>query len=491
MMKNSKDSTPFLVILVAFVCFSFLLFDQEDVVVIFDVQSAAVDKNKPILVLAAMNKGEFLKINYGLASGSSGLVSDVSVRVTDMKGGEIRSIKTGASIRADNTANFKIEFSAPKYMKLDIKASKTGDDDTEVAGKRDLLKLSKCFIDEKKSGKPNFQQTVRLKAGDQLAIGSSDPKAAVLTCYMRRTGETYSVKDKPVIDIPDDGNYTLEFYVDRGSVGWLKQAKEGIGLDGKDFYFSDLTVSRIRPTAPGKAVPAAPGEKAVAKKEEFNPALLIESSSKQLKEVMEKNQLDQDAQAKLMADLIGGLMRKDTLMKSVLGVPNPINEDVPAKLNYVKTNKIARELEIDESAHYWVFWIGTGDGAEAAYKDKNLRTITDRSKSIFQIFADIILKGKSPNTSLFPLVQEYPEGLSEDIEFAVVDEANKERFMRGEPYSPYAQMTSKVNVTSFFGFAKVPDMKQTLYLCLSNNNRISPVHVNFQFVTFVIEPEYQ
>ena len=92
---------------------------------------------------------------------------------------------------------------------------------------------------------------------------------------------------------------------------------------------------------------------------------------------------------------------------------------------------------------------------------------------------------------MFPLVQEYTDRLYEDIEFAVVDEVNKERFMRGEPYTPYAQLTSGVNVTSFFGFARVPGMKETLYLCMSNNNRISSVHVNFQFQTFQIEQEYQ
>ena len=486
MKMNSNNRIPLWLIVFAIFSFSFLVIDQNPNNIFLEIQNVSLSKDKPATFLGFFQKDETITINYSLSNNSKqAVLADITTKLIDLKSGEIRSFRSGQNITVNNTGNFKIEFSSTKQVALNINAFKSIDN--EGIGKLEVLKLNKCFIDEKKNGKPNFKQTIQLKANDQLSISSSDPKSSMLVCYIPRTGETYLVKDKPLIDILDDGNYSIEFYIDRGSVSWLKQAKEGIGLDGKDFYFSDINVSRIRQSANTAQTKSAE----VAKKEAFNPAVMLESSNKQFKEIMEKGELDAEARNKMMADLIGILAKKDTLVNTLLGPPTAFNEEVPAKLNYVKTNKVVKELEIDESAAFWMFWIGTGDGAELAFKDKNQKTMNERTKPIFKIFSEKIIKAQNISISTFPMQQEYPEGLYEDIEFAIVDELNKDRFLRGEPYSPFTELTCGKSITTSFGFAKVPESKNQLYLCMANNNKVSPVQVNFQLQTFQLEQDYR
>jgi len=486
MKKNSNNRIPLWLFILAIASVSFLAIDQNSNPPFLDIQNVCLNKNKPATFLIFLQKDESIITNFSLSSNNKqSVLADISTKLIDLKSGEIRSFRSGQNIIVNNTGNFKLEFSANKQILINVNITKSNDEESNA--KLDVLKVNKCFIEEKKSGKPNFKQTIPLKANDQITISSSDPKASMLACYMPRTGETFFVKDKPTIEILDDGNYSIEFYVDRGSVGWLIQAKEGIGLDSKDFYFSDLIITRSR----ASAISSNSQKQESNIKEAFNPSVMLENSSKQFKEIMEKGELDAAARNKMMEDLIGILGKKDTLLNTILGVPTSIMEEVPAKLNYVKTNKIVKELEIDESAAFWMFWIGTGDGALAAFKDKNQKSLNERSKPIFKVFSEKICKAQNLSISTFPLQQEYPDEIYEDIEFAILDETNKDRFLRGEQYTPFSELTYGRGINSSFGFAKVPDQKNILYLCMANNNRVSPVQVSFQLQTFQIEQEYR
>jgi len=472
-----------------FLFFSFLEQQGSDLSPILDLQCVYVDKGRSAVFLINLDKGDFVSTSWVLGKGSKAANSDLEVKLIDLTSNEIRYLAHQKALRADNKGKYKVEFNSKKLAYLDLKISKSNDPTLESPGSVTHLKSNAIFIDEKKSNEPAFKQVLKLKAGDQVAISSADPKANLLQCYLPRTGEVFAVKDKPVIEITDDGNYSFEFYVDRNSPGLFKRLKEEVGLDSKNFYFSDLSLIRTRPAIASNPTTATTGAATTKTQEAFNPTALIESSNKQLAEMMERSKMDNAEREKFLEEMANRFMMKDTAYTSNLGASMNIKKEVSGELNYAKGNRIAEKLEIDQG-HYWIYWLGVGDGGEKAFKEKNQAAMeTGQGKSIFKLFSERIIKNQPTNSSLFPTVEQFPSELFEDVEYAILDEINKNHFLRGEPYTPFDALTQGIEVTTHFGFAKVPDGKQELYLCVANNNKMSPVNVFFQYQTFQIEQE--
>lgn len=75
---------------------------------------------------------------------------------------------------------------------------------------------------------------------------------------------------------------------------------------------------------------------------------------------------------------------------------------------------------------------------------------------------------------------------SEDVEYAIVDETNKRLFEEDLAYQPYEGIQGK-GVRFKPGFARPSE--ESLFVCVCNDNKITPVNVFFTRQEIILDTE--
>jgi|GEM_PF-3456025 len=159
---------------------------------------------------------------------------------------------------------------------------------------------------------------------------------------------------------------------------------------------------------------------------------------------------------------------------------------VPARRDAFKRPRVCKAIESTPGAQLWVYWIGVGHDAIAAYT-KRLENQLKNQRTLLNLYAKSrFIDNKSD-------LQVFPRGpFADDIQYAVLDSDNKELFEQGSPnWKPYfGGVGASTNfVSNDFGGLKrqIPD--DDLYICLCNNNAYSGLWVYFIYEFYDIEKQ--
>ncbi|MEM7657307.1 MAG: hypothetical protein AAF399_14325 [Bacteroidota bacterium] len=142
------------------------------------------------------------------------------------------------------------------------------------------------------------------------------------------------------------------------------------------------------------------------------------------------------------------------------------------------TNRACRPLNI-QASDVFVLWLGVGEEAMDEYKAINTyqKELNSReSGDILTRYArSVLLRGRA-NHNLFRGEGDSEDVFNEYIEYAILDEGGKERFLKGElPSTKYVNQDHD-------HFTNLGD--RPIYLCLCNQNRVSSVKVAFRYAMF-------
>lgn len=199
----------------------------------------------------------------------------------------------------------------------------------------------------------------------------------------------------------------------------------------------------------------------------------------------------------LLKELIEQLQPEKVKQFECKGIATEIFDKVPARLNISPGNnnktcipimlseECADPTETCPECSFWVFWMGVGDEAVNQYKfrDSTRKLITQQG--VIEAYAHAVTFMKSTGSGILPVISE-----GEDVFYAIVNEANKAKFMKAIQLPPANNQPlgfeTKSSGLLISGYKIMPyNPGEQLYLCLCNNNELSPVPVLFNFQQFL------
>lgn len=203
------------------------------------------------------------------------------------------------------------------------------------------------------------------------------------------------------------------------------------------------------------------------------------------------------AENALLMELIKALTPQVAPEFDVVGLANESYNVVPSRLNFApgRSNRQCFELALSEEAAdptgscpdcaFWVYWIGVGQEAVNQYKFRDSTRKLLTQKGVIEAYANSVKFMNVSGTGIFPVISE-----GEDIFFAIVNEANKERFFEAKQLPPaagqplgFATLAAGLQRTGYQILPYTPG--ERTFLCVCNNNELSAVPVLFNYQQFL------
>lgn len=203
------------------------------------------------------------------------------------------------------------------------------------------------------------------------------------------------------------------------------------------------------------------------------------------------------AENALLMELIKALTPVATPEFDVVGIATQSYNVVPSRLNFAtgNSNRQCFELALSEESadptgkcpdcSFWVYWIGVGQEAVNQYKFRDSTRKMLTQKGVIEAYANSVKFMKVSGVGIFPVISE-----GEDVFFAIVNEANKEKFFEAKRLPPaageslgFSALAAGLQRTGYQILPYSPGEKT--FLCLCNNNELSPVPVLFNYQQFL------
>jgi hypothetical protein len=474
-------------------------------------------------VLDLYNNDE-ITIQFSKIGGKASM-EDLVVRVIDLNLQEPRILKefnsSGKSFKAPYDGKYRIDFIytgkggikliRERYLDLKIKIDNDGYFELEDGETREIFHAFKCVIDE---GRDNaMQMTYYFTKGDRITIGSADQKSAFLQLYIQQLGKNYSVSSSSTIEITKDNYYTLFFYLQESEGGSILNLREL--LDNDEILFQDLSIYREKaisfdPTNSATALGntnstnnnSSKGEGAEEGEDPFQQNMM------DIQKMMENSNNSSAETTQMIAEMMMEMQKRQEEMMNKKNVRTEVfatefDEEflLEPEFNFAVQNGNRRCVELsifNTNYQFWFYWVGVGDQASKAYEKHNEKITQSFRKSLGNAFAEHLYFKYAPDDNSktkrqppFPDENEYPEYLSEDIEYAIVDFKNKIAFENGDR-AKKKNSSGKVGkfITSDYGLSPKPmSSDDTLYFCAHNNNKTTAVNVYFKYFLITVEQE--
>jgi hypothetical protein len=216
---------------------------------------------------------------------------------------------------------------------------------------------------------------------------------------------------------------------------------------------------------------------------------------------MQNNQnMSSESQAKLLEILIESTKEKEYVevysqeMAEIEAELGPEGNLFKKNKNSTPQNKYCAELQL-RGANYnkWFYWIAVGEEAKETLEieSEKYSRQNGKRKELIQAKGEYYYymgdpENPRPNPP-FPNLRNYSNYFTEDVEYAIVDDVNKERFLRGLDYNQENISRSKY-VFVDNGWAISPPNADVLYhVCFRNNNQRTPINVIFKYYTIDTE----
>jgi hypothetical protein len=327
-----------------------------------------------------------------------------------------------------------------------------------------------------KAGQPKFY--FKLKKGDELSVSSSDQGAAKINVENLVEQEIYSLsKSKPIIANRDIEDYALRIYgvkeKSNGIIGFIKdKGKKVLGIDNT-ILLSNLVVTRRlnKDGVQATVADAKQKEKAQADKEAAIQAGTDKAQADNnafMQKMLEKMEaLGKRPDPTKSAELVGSATWKVYRLSSF--------NDYLANRDSSNTRCIElKDFADANAARFGVYRMFVNNRLYYAFKDSE----KNASGSSFKTYAERLVQNGSYSSPFFAAPADASD-FDELIEFAILDETNKELFLKGEEYN-----FTDVNRPELASCAGSLPTGSKYYLCLKNNNAVSPVEVYFGYQLF-------
>lgn len=132
----------------------------------------------------------------------------------------------------------------------------------------------------------------------------------------------------------------------------------------------------------------------------------------------------------------------------------------------------------------WAYWVGVGTEASDAWK-KNVGTAGKIVKGAAQLFTTPL--GAFAIGAVTSLVLPTP-GSGEDVYYSITNDIGKEGFMAGVDYKVFG---NGVGVAGYQKFTAEGLCQGTYFVCLLNDNNVTPIDVNVKVVAIIETRKYE
>lgn len=487
---------------------------------IVDIASIKVSKSYPASFVIDLEKGDIITVKYAKVGGKAD-IAKMTVQVIDLnKQDEVVAAsfqRSGRDFLAPYDGKFRIDFTyngksgllRTRYLDISLSIDLDGFDGLEEGESREMLHCVSCTIED--SEQNAFRMNYFLNKGDKMVISSADSKAPFLKLKVTQLAKMFSLGGPTTITVPKDGIYSFKFYLEEDSENaGLFNWKEL--LQQNDFLFNDLSIFRER------AIDMEALARKAAENNSNNSEDLLSNSddpnseetdpfkafdfeaimADQSKSAEERNRLYLEAMREQQTLMLEIANRKN-IRVDVSSIPGDIEMDLEPEFNFA-TDKRAGNRQCQEIAiqptdfDVWFYWIGVGNEAEKAYDEHNDNIYEIYNAPLSTVAAENIYATLSQNPNAkkrknpgFPTEVSFPDYLYEDVEYAIVDFNNKQKFLAGQRYSKLNSPSRKTTyVTADNGFSVKAPMGAEMYFCACNNNKATPIHIFFKY--FAIDP---
>lgn len=378
---------------------------------------------------------------------------------------------------------------------------------------RNLLQVREISMDD--DSENALTLIIPVEKGDKLYMSSADPKASVVRADISQLALRTFLSGYSENLIDRDMTLAIKFYLADNSDGSPFSIKEI--LSSEDIKISDLVVSlekkqktRLANTASNGSESYNNAAESAADQEDYLAEMMermnsanmsAEERGAAMNEYMMQNQLSQN---EMTANLMSAIAEMTREKEFVIVNPGPV-DDLTLELgpadNLFRVNKKIKtenrecvELTLRSNHNQWFYWVAVGENADELFKNKEDKYYksTGQRKNLLKAKAEyyyysIADPTASKSNPSFPTKQMYPDEFIEDVEYAIVNDYNKQRFLNGERYSALNRSSSKF-VSTDEGWVFSPPNPDILYhACFHNNNERTPIKVFFKY--FVINTE--
>lgn len=500
MMKNQKNHLLSILLCLSLITlFAFqILTDPERLNLLLDVQEIQIDKNQPAIFKFSLDKSNTISVNCQLntSARNRGDLDDVEIKIKNL--GTQSNVAEFEDGQFDETVNlqegiYELTVTCKRLIHLDLAASVEEPIELKKGETHPFLNAQSLFVGEKTPGgntnaTPKFK--LDLQESDKIEISSTSDAASLLRYEIMELGESFPANQTTAIE--KAGIYTIRFFLDgedRSLIQNILRGRPGI-------LFNNIGMKRsiyLPPTPDDETSKESEKTSSVGNNEDVVNKLKEEEEEKRKAEEEKKKQ---EEEKKRWEEIIKGLQPDSTYrLADVTTQSFAFDEAVPSRMNIDKNNRQCQPIQnlnfvgrnertlepLDPQ--FWVYWIGVSDYAWEEYQNLNGKNST----SLMQQYA--IALGDNPQdwSTRIPSFPFFPrdgdDNLHEAVEYAIVDDFNKNKFEKGEPYTAYNNIKS-FRSKSDYGNALPPEATQQLHLCICNHNKLTPVKVYFHFETF-------
>lgn len=528
--KNELNTKTHILSIVQVIIILLMGITATDAAVLLDVKSFKVSKNYPAEFLFDLTEGDNLILSFNKVGGNVD-VSKVAVEVIDLNdieetvldqfripSGNLRIPSDGKYLIRLSYSGKDITFKGRKFGNFSLKVESLNTEKLKGGEFRNVLQLNSIAIDDDQENA--LKVIFKVKKGDIITFSSADPKSSIVKVYLQQLGKTGFVNSLSQIIAPQDYYLSCNiFLADNDDPVNLYNVREL--LKNGDLLFTDLVITQERPAkallasntvnpdgSGGSSSTSSSGTEAsssnpyddyLAQLQEQQNAGADNSSA-----IAAALQNSADLSAETLDNMIEYL-KESTKPKEIVDVFTIPQADIKVTLgpagnlfrknkNASFSNKHCQELALPgTNFNKWFYWVGVGKKAGEAFEEEVERFSTRNGgrKQLTAAKAEYIYYMNDPENSRFnpsfPSTKNYPAYFSEDVEYAIVDDVNKDRFLRGENYLFNNYRKSKY-VTVDESWSISPPNSDTIYwICFCNNNERTPVDVIFKYFTIDTE----
>ncbi len=352
--------------------------------------------------------------------------------------------------------------------------------DEDLAATYDMVHVETMYIGLFPDSQPKFN--LNLNEKDQIGISSTS--ALNIKFKLFQTGKVYPLPMGGPIVMPEAGIKTLEFVVE------IEKTKNGLfNFKKSDKRYIDLIIKRVPYIEPPENASGAAGGgtgegDGTADGTDPNDPFGGEDPLEALKNAAE------DKTGALIAKHMENMAEfmKSMAEKKIVTKPKYINGKneeavVSSKLDLNGSKRLCLKLDL-QAANYWTYWVGVSQKAEENYAAEQ-KDIIARSRegvqSLLEHYALSIIDNVNTKSNYpsFSVIDTKLSNSGEFVEYAIVNEINKQKFKKGEKYSSYRPGWRSQNAVTDYGNSAFPD--DNLYACFCNHNKMSPVDVFFKY----------
>lgn len=495
---------------------------------LLDIQSVKIAKGYNAEFLFDLEADDNFTVSHTILDGS-GNHDDLRIYLLDLNQLEEEVLHKFENrsdyIRIPSTGLYKLVFEyagggglswrRSKYLNISVKVSSIETEELQSGESRQILRVANLPLDTDPDNP--FRIIYELSKGDKLYFSSGDNKAPFVKLNILQLGIGKFINSLNTVEIPKDGYYTFDFYFeDNSEATGIYQTLSSL-LSSDDINLSDLNITREKDMSASNTFTQQAGSiydnssennsdgsggENGEDEEEEDPMATYKALMEQMSNSNSSAEENQQAMIELMAaqaKIMEEASKKreyveiSTLAKPVISMTIDPTTNFAENVGVTPANRKCEPLNLKGAGLYniWFYYIAVGEKAEEAFEKEKERYASYSRNNIIQKKAEYVYYSNSGDQAKAgtnpPLPKasdpEYREYFNEDVEYAVVDYYNSQRFLLGENYSKLNSSRHKY-VTTDEGISFIPTSPDVEYfICMCNNNKSTAIKVFFTYFT--------